>query len=487
MKRKKRKINKNFIWYDPRKYCTNKSQKSVIEKFINDVYVGLGLKNPHSNTEKKKMALNVIISNVIESCSTGKFIAVPHYRGYYTNKTANKIIYNTYEFIVGGVKALVKADYLELKPGYYNYLAPEKNTVSGIKAKKKLIDKVNSYMQIDPAAINYFDVTEGVTYIFNEDDFAKIEFDNVVELKDKKKKPIAYRPNRISELSKNFLREYNSFIKNFDIKIPFDKIRKNKYPLFNIHTYITETTNTQQEYTINITIPLIGCSVVNSIIYKELQCQLKRTFNNCRFDQGGRFYGADYQFLSKEERSWIRINGNPVVEIDFKCFHPRMLYHELGIDIKGDLYEMVHSDRQLRPAIKKMLNIMINCNGDYNAVEAFKDYLEKEEKGAEIHNIMLKHRIDEWKLISMIKRAHQPLNQFFGSNIGREKQYKDSIIAMRIMKHFMKMKAACLCIHDSFLVEEIYTDELYELLITEYKKMCGFNPELEIIRKEQKI
>jgi len=487
--KKKRKSKKylNIDWYDARKLSINKQGKSAIEKFIDEIYFELGLRNPYANMEKKKTALNVVISNAVDKYLTGKFVAIPFFRGYYTNASISKLMHNTYEYIVSGTKALIKCDYLDIKPGYFNFLNPEYNRVSSVRATKKIIDAIAKYMDAEITVQNYFETDKNITYIFSADEFSPIKFDAVVELKDEKKHLIDYRPNKISALSKKFLREYNLFVATFDVKIPLDKIRENKYPLFHIHTYTTTTTNTQPEYTSNITIPLIGCSEVNSIIYKKLSCYLKRTFNNCKFDNGGRFYGGEYQMLSKEERSWIRINGNPVVEIDYKCFHPRMLYHELGIDIKGDLYEMVHPDIQLRQAIKKMLNIMINCNGDYNAVEAFKDNLLKEENEAEIQIAMLNHRFDEWDLISMIKRAHQPLNDFFGSNIGIQKQYKDSIIAMRIMKHFMKKKAACLCIHDSYLVEEKYKDELYELMITEYKIMFGFEPELEIIEKEQNL
>jgi hypothetical protein len=34
----------------------------------------------------------------------------------------------------------------------------------------------------------------------------------------------------------------------------------------------------------------------------------------------------------------MRIDGEPVVELDFSCHHIRMLYHFLGLDPRGDLY-----------------------------------------------------------------------------------------------------------------------------------------------------
>jgi len=48
----------------------------------------------------------------------------------------------------------------------------------------------------------------------------------------------------------------------------------------------------------------------------------------------------------------------------------------------------------------------------------------------------------------------------------------------------MKKKINCLTIHDSFIVEEKYKDELYNLMMNEYKKMFGFEAELEINKRE---
>lgn len=74
----------------------------------------------------------------------------------------------------------------------------------------------------------------------------------------------------------------------------------------------------------------------NLIIYSELQTQLHRVFNNSSFNDGGRFYGAQYQRLNSTERSRIMINGNPTMEIDYSSLHPNMLYHINNIDYHGD-------------------------------------------------------------------------------------------------------------------------------------------------------
>lgn len=484
-KQKNSKNRKDMIWYNPKLYCSNKKQKSAFEKLIDEIYQKLDLKFPDHNIDKKKMALNVIISNAYEGFIAGKFVAVPFARGYYTKLSNQNPVYNTYNNIVCGIKALIKFEYLELKPSYYHYLYPDDNTVSGIKATKKLIDAIAEYTEPVNVVQNYFDSGEVYTYTFSLDELVNYDYRQVVELKDDspQKKLMDYRPNKISLDSKKFLSEYNTFMLGFDVKVPINKINPSKYQLLRYYPDNTTISRLQSEFTTNTTIPLIGFCGPNFILYKKLRCVIKRVFNNGSFRQGGRFYDAEYQFLSEEERSWITIDDEPVVEIDYKTFHPRILYHKVEIDIKGDLYLMANPEEELRPAIKKMMNIMINTKSDYQAVKAFEKDLLEDEKGGEIQTVMKNHRLDEWDLVRMIRKAHKLIEKYFGSGIGIKVQYQDSELAKSILRHFMKKKIPCLVVHDSFLVQEKYKDELYEVMMIEYEKKFKFKPELEINKR----
>lgn len=485
MKQKKKysKKNNDMEWYNAKLFIKNKKQKSAIEILVDEIYPQLDLKKPESNEELKKMALNVIISNAYNKYLAGKFIAVPFYRDYYTTLTKRNPRHNTYRYIVDGTKALNKIEYLELRKGIYVPDYPELSSVTGIKATKKLLDDINKFTEPISIIQNYYDTGEGHTFIFSSDELKIFGGNDIVELRDKYKKLIEYRPTKISEESKKFLRAYNSFIDRFDVKIPVDKISPTKYPLLRYLPDNSSIPNQQTEYTTNTTIPLIGFSEINFINYKKLSCIIKRVFNNSVFTQGGRFYDAEYQFLSEEERSWITIDDEQVVEIDYKTFHPRILYHKEGIDIKGDLYQIAHPEKELRPAIKKMMNIMINTKNDTQAVKAFEKDLLEDEKGGEIQTAMIKHRIDGRDLIKVVRKAHAPIKKYFGSGIGIKVQYEDSELARRILTYFMKKKIPCLIVHDSFLVQEKYEDELYNVMQAEYEKKFKFKPELEINKR----
>ena len=89
-----------------------------------------------------------------------------------------------------------------------------------------------------------------------------------------------------------------------------------------------------------------------------------RVFSNGNITRGGRLY-ADYQRLKKEQRLAIRLDGEPVVELDVKASHPFLLYqqykeHHPGYLYPTDPYSAVGLAGVSREAIKK---IVMACTG----------------------------------------------------------------------------------------------------------------------------
>ena len=75
------------------------------------------------------------------------------------------------------------------------------------------------------------------------------------------------------------------------------------------------------------------------------QTQLRRVFNNGRWDQGGRYYGGWWQrIINKEEigedyRKSITINDQTIYEADWKGLHINMLYAMEKLPMpEGDVY-----------------------------------------------------------------------------------------------------------------------------------------------------
>lgn len=202
-----------------------------------------------------------------------------------------------------------------------------------------------------------------------------------------------------------------------------------------------------------------------------------RVFNNSSKREGGRFYGVWWQRIPKEFRSYITINGNKTVELDFKAIQPSILYAQEDHPMKvgKDPYHVDLSKYNLpkptsdaykdyiRPAVKEAFNLMINdtegkmsTGGKYSRMKD--EYKEK---------------LSWDDLLTEIKSTHSMISKHFNSGVGIKLQYKDSQIAEQVLLNFAKRGVPCLCMHDSFIVEEQYQTDLQAVMSKAYLDVVG--------------
>lgn len=164
--------------------------------------------------------------------------------------------------------------------------------------------------------------------------------------------------------------------------------------------------------------------------------EVVRIFGRGRMDCHGRIYGF-WQNLPKERRKELRINGEIIVEPDFACLHPTLLYAMKGIRLDYDPYDTGSFPRDHG---KLALNIGINCK--------------KGLKGA-VDTLMFK---DGWKesrsytkrLVDDIAARNEPIKEFIGSDAGVRLMGIDSRMALDVLKRCHKDGVAVLPVHDSF-------------------------------------
>ena len=185
---------------------------------------------------------------------------------------------------------------------------------------------------------------------------------------------------------------------------------------------------------------------------------LYRVFNDGRFDRGGRFYGGWWQEVPSEYRSFITIDGAPTIEADYSAIHPRLLYAREGLDCPGDPYDLGLDPRH-REQVKTALNALINAGPGGIA----------QPKGYDPEAIGITHK----ELIDRVREHHEPISKYFYSGIGLELQFADSCMAERVIWHFADKGLPCLPIHDSFLVQQRYSDELVNVMCGAYAEYTG--------------
>lgn len=190
----------------------------------------------------------------------------------------------------------------------------------------------------------------------------------------------------------------------------------------------------------------------------ESAIRLYRIFSEGSFKRGGRFYRGWWQQVPQRFRKYIHIDGQKTVELDYSRFHISILYAELGVMPPADSYK-IHS-KVSEKITKYAINAMLNAKG---IVKPHKDF-DEEDCGI------------PWEgFIKLIEKKHKAIveNGYWNTGCGLTLQFKDSLIAEKILLHFAKKDIPCLPIHDSFIIAESFKGELKETMLREYQERFG--------------
>ena len=202
---------------------------------------------------------------------------------------------------------------------------------------------------------------------------------------------------------------------------------------------------------------------VNFHIRQGRHC-VRRIFSRGSFDLNGRFYGGWWQQCPKHLRPFIRLNGEPTVEVDFSGIHPRILAHQIGIELGDDPYELTQlvSDQfdrlTQRKLVKQLVLIAINAANQNQAYQAL-----RQKFIADFNMILTKKEFEQ--LLSGFVQAHPQLEPFLFSDQGIRLMNTDGRIAAEIINEFVQLEKPILTVHDSFIVR-VADLELLEAAMT---------------------
>lgn len=203
--------------------------------------------------------------------------------------------------------------------------------------------------------------------------------------------------------------------------------------------------------------------------------QLYRVFNNGSiekptFEQGGRLFGGWWMQLAESVRQHITINGQPTVELDYANCHPRMLYHQRGLEVDGDLYSVPEvsalevkngvSPGFYRPFVKGLMQVLINGRGRPEATE---DLV--------VPDGLCLATAAEW-----IKARHAPIADAFQTGAGLYLMRLESDIALEIITTSMEEEWVVLPVHDSFITTVDHEHDLRALMKESYTRRLGKEP-----------
>lgn len=173
------------------------------------------------------------------------------------------------------------------------------------------------------------------------------------------------------------------------------------------------------------------------------QRQLRRIFTRHSFQSGGRLYGGFWQPMSKADRlRHLRINGEPIIELDYGQIMPRLVYSMAkAVPIVDDLYAIPDFEAY-RPGIKRVMSSMLFVE------KPLKKFPQGTRKCFPPHV-----RVSD--VFEAILAAHPAISPFFFKGIGHLCQFLESQIMVEVLRIILGMKSiggVALPIHDAILV-----------------------------------
>ncbi|MGO9019642.1 MAG: hypothetical protein ACLQVJ_14970 [Syntrophobacteraceae bacterium] len=209
---------------------------------------------------------------------------------------------------------------------------------------------------------------------------------------------------------------------------------------------------------------------------------------------GGRLYTHTewgIQQLEKDWRKFIKIDGEQTVELDFSGLSIRMLYAKIDRGFDGDPYTGVldaiprlnsNEKEVIRDFMKKLLQAILNSDEKADAVGSgnFEIHEQCKREEFEVVNVLRRHGISVSQLVDMFEELHHPISQYFYSGIGLDLQYRDSRIALKVIHHFNQRRIPVLAVHDSFIIQSRYADQLHSIMSKSYMSVMHTSHECPI-------
>jgi hypothetical protein len=224
-------------------------------------------------------------------------------------------------------------------------------------------------------------------------------------------------------------------------------------------------------------------------LYKESSIQIDgrevarrfsyRTWRN-NFEMGGRFYGDRIKVTGKPDRRKIKLNGEPTTEYDFSGIHPAMMYASIGESVTDDIYHVngYPDSKPDRKIMKAGLLRFMNCGGDValtvkSLQRAFTKKIRRRDGSRYVRLTCPAWLTDLDQFVADIAEHHKPITEHLCTGKGLDLQYLDSLLANRVMHHFLEDGIVTLGVHDSFVVQKQYGDRLRDVMEAAFEFCFG--------------
>ncbi len=203
------------------------------------------------------------------------------------------------------------------------------------------------------------------------------------------------------------------------------------------------------------------------------------------WNKGGRLYavGGGYQSIRREDRSSIRINGEPVAEVDIGASHLTILHSLAGVPLpnRPDPYEI---EGVSRDSVKRFITMTIG-NGkvprcwSQGAVEAYAKGFDKSPSKGLVGSLQKDH---PFKSVRDVVLKHIPLLASLPEHgiSWADLQYHESEVLIDALLSLIRRRVVCLPLHDSLIGRVEDSSKISRQITSSFKKKFNVNPIIKI-------
>lgn len=434
-------LQKNPVNIDWDLTSTDPKVKRLVDFLYNDLELG------RLKPRAKKELLTTILMNLLLSVSIDRGIQYPRNNGWYESVPAKyKYYFQTHHLVTTLVDALLAKDYIIHQIGSWDMQAQLKE-LSVMKPSAKLLAlfSVLTHEVIENRQPAQTILLRGI-------ERGKVRNPKTGRMINKKvKSPLDYVDTPAIIKMRKVLKEWNDLRSRTEVTLSLPK----------------KLVAGEKEYMLRFTD--IISETKDIVVYKVKPRYSHRVFIN-DFTKYGRFAGASETLFYRDYRPYFRINNEDTVEADFEAFHIRMLYNKEGIDYQDDPYQVAADSYNVveyrkRKLFKKIGLMSINAPTKSSAIKAVNEKLV--EDNTVIPHGELTRMLNHWLV------THQPIAKYLCTNKGLELMYLDSQIAEKVIKNFTDLGIMVLCVHDSFIIQDKYKEELRAVMEKAYQEIMG--------------
>ena len=405
------------------------------------------LKLANRNLNDKKDFLTALLMNLklnmrLDWPGRPYYVSISRDKNYYSSIPARyKLNSVSYENVVQVLDEMIRLDYIEQKIGYWAKNKHKKGLRTIIRAKdslKQILSKHNNFPIIHERPKEF------------------------IILRDKDNNDIDYTDTVKTNLMRDVLRKYSDLRMGTEIKL-----KQIPAELYN-------------EW-LQLLIPFLKSAAkkqpATGLIDVEIHPAFLVRIFNIDFQHGGRFYRGVESVVPQEIRKYFAFNDKPTVELDYSGLHLRMLYNENKVNIRKDPYTIDKSGNPyLRNVLKIMSLTMINAADKTAAIKSIRLEMQNE---LLYYNILpdVKHKTIE-TLCDKFVKAHKPIEKYFFSGEGVRLQNVDSNITNDIVNYFTGKGIFIMVIHDSYIIDAEYENDLLAYMKFAYHRYLKFYPKI---------